>query len=210
MLCLAVLAVLLVPLIPGDSPDVAATATRATLRNLAAAVARYQADHAGRLPGPGAAGLDAGRRDAPQLRYLFLNPGPVEEWAGPGPDPSETAIASFDPRTKTGWKGPYLSGGETYPFLDGDKYGFSAWYGEPGDPCVFDSFPHPAGRRCPVVLVSRPVDGVVYSWLQSAGPNGILEVPGIMTGPPVPYGTRTVFPGFTVPVDDLICLVPAR
>ncbi|MEM7473740.1 MAG: hypothetical protein AAF483_02030 [Planctomycetota bacterium] len=88
---------------------------------------------------------------------------------------------SFDPVTKIGWRGPYLTQATgTYPDVttsDWNARNFSATYGATGDPAMIDAWGNPI-----VLQVDFDVDGSITSLesldtrLVSAGPNGTIDL----------------------------------
>ncbi len=186
---LVALAAVAIPLIGNSTGDAARTATQASLRLSAEAIQRYRAD----------------TLFTPDNNQFVIS------------DLFQRRTATYEPTTRIGWNGPYLSsGGATYTFSNADAYGFTAEFAaSPGtlEPCLYDAFPHTDGHRCPVVLVKRlnTASGKVTVWLQSAGPDGILSVPTTVSGPPVPStsgdGTDFLVGGTYTHADDLIYTV---
>lgn len=155
------LAALVVPLI-ADPPSAAQeTVTRTNMTVLRDAImGQYRIDMEKRLPRPGYYAMNnpPNRLNKPQLRYLFMNPGPT---AAPGAPESTTP--SFDPVAAKGWRGPYILQGRGTYTVDLAR-NFTRDYGETGDPCVMD------GWNNPIVIV----EVLPNDQLRSAGPDGIL------------------------------------
>lgn len=160
---LVTLAALVVPLLSNHAAPAAETVTRSNLAQIRDVLLRYRADMEKQLPRPGYSGLNTApnRPDRPQLRYLFVNPGPAV-----APGAAETTAPSFDPLANKGWRGPYMAATGTYT-VDPAR-GFTRDYGETGDPCVADGW----GR--PVVILESVAAGSVSAELRSAGPDGVL------------------------------------
>src|SRR5262245_32882600 len=81
------------------------------------------------LPRPGYYGVNSGGRpDTPQLRYLFVNPGPCV-----APGSPESTTQTYRPDCCRGWRGPYF-------LQEVGKYkvdvirGFTTDFGQDGDP----------------------------------------------------------------------------
>jgi prepilin-type N-terminal cleavage/methylation domain-containing protein len=189
MAVLVALAAVVVPLLSHSTGDAAITATQTNLRQAAEAIHRYRTD-TGITP------------DQIVIADLFQR---------------KATVQAFDTTTRIGWNGPYLSnGGSAYLYTVGDPYGFTTAFSSGSgslEPCVFDGFPHSDGHRCPIVLVkwANTSTGKFSVWLQSAGPDGILNIPNLISGPPIPNanGAGSDFPSgssFTH-VDDLTYLV---
>ncbi|MFO0802142.1 MAG: prepilin-type N-terminal cleavage/methylation domain-containing protein [Gemmataceae bacterium] len=160
------MAAVVIPLL-GDSPrDAQATVTRASMAHVRDAYIRLRVDNPFRRneSGPDTPLMPADIR----MADLFL-PRRLSDNATP-------FLRDWNPLTHTGWNGPYLKNtGATYPFpVSGtDLYGFSAMHGASNDPVLMDGFSHTDGRRCPLVFTSSPDGSMV--WVQSAGPNGVLQ-----------------------------------
>ncbi len=162
LVILAALAGLAVPLIGQLAGDSRADVTRQSLVEIRNVIANMYWDDMGkRLPRPGTAGLGGGRRDHPQMRYLFLNPD-----ANP-----EDTVRTYDPAYRLGWRGPYLMNpGGRFPVPNGN---FTDSYGLEGDPAVLDGWGKP-------IVIQNPGmtgDGSQDVRLVSAGLNGILTIP---------------------------------
>ena len=85
-----------------------------------------------------------------------------------------SALQSFNPVTRLGWRGPYLTpGGALYTIINN----FTTSYGANGDPAVADAW----GR--PIVLQIPTSGGWQYARLVSAGPNGVLDTPITVQSP---------------------------
>lgn len=161
---LAMVSGLVLPAVGHYVSDSRETVTRQDLTRLRDVVADvYWHDSYSRLPRPDLS-VSPSRTDAPQLRYLFVNRA------------TETAALSFDPEYRRGWRGPYLveQSGATYTVAA--SAGFTARYGENGDPAVWDGWGRPIVAQNPGLLA----DGRVDVRLVSAGPNGVLEIPPTM------------------------------
>ena len=159
---LAIVSGLVIPAVGhymGD--DVRDSVTRQSLvrlRDVAADI--YWHDSCGCLPRPNLA-VSPSRQDAPQLRYLFVNPD------------TETAAFCFDPEYRRGWRGPYLVERSDAPYRINTPANFTNRYGENGDPAVCDAWGRPIVVQCPGLLS----DGRWDVRLMSAGPNGVLNIP---------------------------------
>ena len=80
---------------------------------------------------------------------------------------------SFDPVTRLGWRGPYLSVSDS-SYAINPANNFTSTYGNDGDPAILDAW----GR--PIVLQVPQVNGtndIQYARLVSAGPDGIIQTP---------------------------------
>jgi hypothetical protein len=171
---------------------------------------RYMADMHdtsgdGELPQPGYAGVQQGRQlesgqpPHPQLRYLFINPGPswndsttVDSSAEtPFPSPNVTLLSPQH------WNGPYVTNqGARYKVMDptaqqagtatSDQYGVADVVGStgtvttPGDPASLDAWNNPIVIQEPTTWDSSMAVGAdprKYARLVSAGPNGVLDTP---------------------------------
>lgn len=156
---LVVLAAGMVPLFNHAADSAQSQAATATMRAVQEAIVGTPGspgyfDDLGAMPRPNL-GVEPGRVDHPQLRYLFINPA------------SASAVPNFDPRTRRGWRGPYLvSSTGTYAVDDVD--GFTRDFGETGDPSPCD----PWGK--PLVIQQAVVNGLTVWQLTSAGPDGNL------------------------------------
>lgn len=161
LIILMALASLVVPLVGNLLGDSRRDVTRESLVEMRNVIANTYWDDMGKtLPRPGAAGLAAGRRDHPQVRYLFINP---------HRSPEDT-VRDYDPAYRLGWRGPYLMNpGFRFPLPNAN---FTDYYGQEGDPAVIDGWGNPIVIQNPG-LVGPAQDVRVVS----AGPNGILNIP---------------------------------
>ena len=151
LVVLAALAGIVVPLLSGTTDMAQTRVTNANLVMVRDAILnRYRPDMLGRLPRPGQPGLDAGRPDRPQMRYLFVNPA------------TEEATETYDPLARKGWNGPYLA--RNFGTYTADPTNFTTDYGQTGDPCVTDGWGRP-------IVIREETPNVV---LRSAGPDGML------------------------------------
>lgn len=183
---LVAMAAIVVPLL-GDSPvDAQSTVTKANLVEVRDAYVRLRVENPFR-----ADGLPL-MPDQIRVGDLFTQ---------------TTLLKAWDPLAKTGWHGPYLrSTGSTYtyPTSGTDARGFTAAHGTGAVPdlCTFDAFHHADGLGRPLVLNSATDGGTLIVWVQSAGPNGVLETPA---GIPFPSDKGSDFRNgaTTVHVDDL-------
>lgn len=85
-------------------------------------------------------------------------------------------LVSYSPRTRLGWRGPYLAGGGSLYSVDSTR-GFTTDYGAPGDPVALDGWGHPIVLQVPAVAGVSEADAVRNARLVSAGPDGILQTP---------------------------------
>lgn len=106
-----------------------------------------------------------GRRDHPQIHFLFVNPD------------TGSPESTFDPVQRRGWRGRYLmqeTGRYPGPRFDGWedalKYGFTDTHGRPNDYCMLDGWGHPIvidiliqGARKTTRLLSAGSDGLIGS-----------------------------------------------
>jgi prepilin-type N-terminal cleavage/methylation domain-containing protein len=151
---LVVLAAMVVPLLSRSPEETQKQVTETNLTQLRDTIMNvYRPDMNKLLPRPGSLGLSQGRKDHPQLRYLFVNP------------KTETTQQDFDPVTRLGWRGPYLLNTPGKYAVIGT---FTKDYGEDGDPAILD------GWARPIVVQEGVVNGQPSAWLLSAGPDGIL------------------------------------
>ena len=206
LVILVALATVVVPLIGPFGSQSQAISTRENLARLQELIVnRYMVDmHDAsgnpELPRPGHKGNTDGRPNHPQLRYLFVNPGPGWSDAATTDTSAETPFASSDTTllSRRRWNGPYITHqGARYQInngtspLDATKtIGFSNVYGlgdtvdsstgeitAPGDPTVFDAWANPI-----VIQVPNTSGGTTptstdakYARLVSAGSNGVLD-----------------------------------
>jgi prepilin-type N-terminal cleavage/methylation domain-containing protein len=173
---LATLGSLLLPAVGHFVNDSRADVTRVSLARLREVIAGlYWSDANGQLPQPNP-GVSPSRVDAPQVRYLFVNPA------------TEDAAVTFNPAYKLGWRGPYVvnQSGASYRVMDptaqqhgasSDQYGVgevtSNGVTMPGDPTVLDGWGNPIVIQNPGQLA----DGRLDVRLVSAGPNGTIDTP---------------------------------
>lgn len=209
LVILVSLSTLVVPMIGPFGSQSQAVSTRENLARLQELIVnRYMTDmHAAdgtpELPRPGYRGNQDGRQNHPQLRYLFVNPGPVWTNTATTDSAAETPFASSDTTllSQRRWNGPYLTHqGAKYKINNGTSplnatktIGFSNIYGlgdtvdsstgeitSPGDPTVFDAWANPIVIQEPTTWDSTMATGAdpkKYARLVSAGPNGVLETP---------------------------------
>ena len=208
---LAALATLVVPMIGQFGSQSQASATwESMLRLQDLIVNHYMADMHdasgnGELPRPGYPGLHASggatqRLDHPQLRYLFINPGPLDtttDTSAETPFPSAN-ITLLSPRR---WNGPYVTHqGARFPGVRDPTVavaaGFDARYGigdvdsvdqtthatvvDPlGDPTVLDAWGNPIVIQVPNTSggATPTATDLMYARLVSGGPNGTLDTP---------------------------------
>jgi prepilin-type N-terminal cleavage/methylation domain-containing protein len=211
---LAALATLVVPMIGQfGSQSQAGSTWKSMIRLQELIVNHYMADMHdasgnGELPRPGYAGLigtvngstTTPRANHPQLRYLFINPGPLDfttDASAETPFPSAN-VTLLSPRR---WNGPYVThqgarySGTRDPTV-AVAAGFGAEFGvadvdgvdpttnatvvtTPGDPTVLDAWGNPIVIQVPNTSgeATPSATDVMYARLVSAGPNGKLETP---------------------------------
>ena len=119
----------------------------------------YWQDSYAQLPRPNPS-LAPARANAPQLRYLFVNP------------LTEDATITYDPACRRGWRGPYLSN-PPVRYLLTPEAGFTNLYGENGDPVLPDGWGRPLVLQYAGLLPGSRLD----VRLVSAGPDGVLTLP---------------------------------
>jgi prepilin-type N-terminal cleavage/methylation domain-containing protein len=180
------LATIVVPVIGTFGRKSQQVATRENLLRLQELlVNQYWADM-GELPRPGVKGLADGRKNHPQLRYLFVNPdSPTEEVA-------KTAGATL--LSARHWNGPYVrhAGARYQVHTEGKDDGisptFTPDYGlgddstttpsRQGDPTILDAWGRPIVLQQPYetgTLYSPSATDKTYARLVSAGPNGKID-----------------------------------
>ena len=165
---LASLATVVASQLNGRAGTAKETITRATLGNLRTAIVdNYRADQFETLPYP----VDATRNQHPQLTYLYVNPLTFVTGGVPG-----TIVWTYDPITHRGWSGPYVNNPCQYAV--NVTRGFTANYGETGDPTPLDGWGNPIVLQQPLVIgsIASPTS-LQYARLVSAGPNGVLDTP---------------------------------
>lgn len=131
----------------------------------------------------------------------------------------------WNPLTNTGWRGPYLNNPGTkyaFPTSGRDLWNYRPDHGingTDGDFCLYDGYVQNDGSLRPLVLEhaqdeAEPSQWIV--WVQSAGPNGVLERPLNNIGEPVgiPFPTQDgngtefrVNGALIATVDDLVLRV---
>ena len=82
-------------------------------------------------------------------------------------------LRNFNPVTRLGWHGPYLSSSDA-SYTVNLANNFTSAYGSDGDPAILDAW----GR--PIILQVPQVNGtneILYARLVSAGPDGIIQTP---------------------------------
>jgi prepilin-type N-terminal cleavage/methylation domain-containing protein len=160
---LAALGSLLLPAVGHFVNDSRSDVTRASLARLRDVIGLYWNDNQ-QLPQPNPR-ISPSRIDAPQVRYLFVNPA------------TEDATVTFNPVYKLGWRGPYVvaNNGSVYTI---NAAGFSEQYGETGDPAVLDGWGNPIVIQNPLTSLPGGLlpDGSLDVRLVSAGPNGIVHI----------------------------------
>ena len=196
---LAVLGSLLLPAVGHLVADSRDQVTRASLARMRDVIGLYWNDNQ-QLPRPGASAA-TNRANAPQVRYLFVNPA------------TEVATVTFDPVYQLGWRGPYVvnQSGASYKVMNptaqqggasSDQYGVgevtSNGVTTPGDPTVLDGWGNPIVIQCPSLLPGGQLtaDGALDVRLVSAGPNGIVNI-----GPTV--STAALLNGSSPAGDDI-------
>lgn len=105
-----------------------------------------------------------------QLRSLYVNPNPAQ---------------LYDPVTRRGWRGPYLlSPPNGAGYVLAPSRGFTALYGQDGDPAPLDGWGHPIVLQQPILFcgVISPSD-LANARLVSAGPNGVIDTPHGVAAP---------------------------
>jgi len=80
---------------------------------------------------------------------------------------------SFNPVTRLGWHGPYLSSG-TGRYAVNSANNFTSDYGADGDPAILDAWGRPMILQVPKV---NGTNDILYARLVSAGPDGIIQTP---------------------------------
>jgi prepilin-type N-terminal cleavage/methylation domain-containing protein len=171
LVILVALAAIVVPLagnLVGDSRE---DVTRQSLKEIRNVIANmYWDDMYESLPWPDQAVIDAGQRaNHPQLCFLLVNPETYQDENAGTADDQQT----FDPNYRRGWRGPYLTPrqGSTYG-IDASR-GFSNYYGENGDPGIFDAWGNPIVIQNPGLSPNGNEDVRIVS----AGPDGELHIP---------------------------------
>jgi prepilin-type N-terminal cleavage/methylation domain-containing protein len=203
---LASLATLVVPMIGQFGSQSQAGATwESMIRLQDLIVNHYMADMHdstgnGELPRPGYAGLNpatgsTARQNHPQIRYLFINPGPWWNDSVTVDPMAETPFPSANTITLSPqhWNGPYVTHqGARYKVMDptqqaagatSDQYGVADVVDStgaittPGDPTVLDAWGRPVVVQVPNTSGgSTPsATDLMYARLVSAGPNGTLD-----------------------------------
>jgi len=135
--------------------------TQQSLTGLRDTIAQiYWQDSYQTLPRPNMS-VSPSRQNAPQLRYLFVNP------------QTEDATMQYDPVYRRGWRGPYLIWRNGSFYTINAASNFTEQYGENGDPTVLDGWGNPIVLQNPGVAA----DGSQDVRLVSAGPDGVLNTP---------------------------------
>jgi len=163
---LVVLAGLAVPLFSDTADNARETVTLASMTQMSDVIlGPYRRDNEKRLPRPGyfAQHNPSLRGNFPQVRYLFINPGPVT-----APGMPETVLTTYDPVARKGWRGPYLQNSAGKYRVDLSR-NFTQTFGENDDPAVLDGWGHPI-----VIVEAAGVDGLMHAELRSAGKDGVL------------------------------------
>jgi type II secretory pathway pseudopilin PulG len=86
-----------------------------------------------------------------------------------------SGAALYNPVTRLGWHGPYLSG-DTGSFQTNVGTGFTTNYGAASDPAPLDAWRNP-------IVIQIPSDPT-YARLVSAGPDGTIQTPLTVLDPP--------------------------
>jgi prepilin-type N-terminal cleavage/methylation domain-containing protein len=186
------LATIIVPVIGHLGRKSQELATRENLLRLQDLVTnQYRADM-GELPRPNLT-VSPGRKNHPQLRYLFVNPDTEDI----------TNLAGTTLSSARQWKGPYVRhGGAKYQIDNNtspdpakgevnrkytDAYGLSDEWStatppvltSPGDPTILDAWGRPIVLQEPSTgtLYTPDATDKTYARLVSAGPNGIIDTP---------------------------------
>jgi len=158
---ISILATLILPAVGNFLGESRADVTRVSLTRLRDVIAEtYWPDNRSTLPRPGLP-LQGSRQNAPQLRYLFVNP------------QTEDTIVTFDPTARLGWRGPYMVDRNDSLYTINTATGFTEQYGENGDPAVLDGW----GRAIVLQNPGTLSDGRQDVRLVSAGPDGIVNIP---------------------------------
>lgn len=160
LVLLVALAGILVPIFGNVTDDAAMQTTQASLVAIRDAVVRSWTDTKYvSLPGSGGSPpTEAEETERFHIRWLFNSP------------VSGVATSDFDPDSRIGWNGPYLTQFTGRYAID-DSRNLTATYGSDNDPSVLDSF---TGTPIVVQVVgaSTPYDVRIVS----AGPNGIVDI----------------------------------
>lgn len=136
------------------------TLIRASLSQLRTVILdSYYHDQFDTLPYP----LDPSRLAYPQLVWLLVNPNPG---------------TPYDPVARRGWRGPYLLPPVGSQYVIDATRGFTAQYGENGDPALLDGWRRPIVLQQPVTIGSAAsASDLRFARLVSAGANGVLDTP---------------------------------
>lgn len=202
LVILVALGGLLVPTFSGLGDQARRDATTTTLSRVAQAIVgadgyqevmRYARDdddsvfvgHGTGLPWPSPDEVTAGRADHPQLRYLFNMPTGLLDYDS---DAAPGAVQFYDPVSRVGWRGPWLSVTTATAYTVNAADGFTDVYGQGdggGGPAVDDDLAPLDGWGNPVViqLPNADPDEVDNVRLVSAGPDRVLDTPGDVLTP---------------------------
>ena len=83
---------------------------------------------------------------------------------------------SFNPVTRLGWRGPYLSASDG-SYAVNLANNFTSTYGNDGDPAILDAWGRPVILQVPQVSGASLGDEIKNARLVSAGPDGIIQTP---------------------------------
>lgn len=169
---LMILGTLVVPMVGDRLGQSREDATRQSLLRLREVIVDTYHGDMNDVPRPGPFSLDAGRLNAPQLVYLFVNP----ETHGDQNPLTRDYDTTFDPISRLGWRGPYLQHqGDGFVYTVDATRGFDSRYGEPGDPAVLDGWGNPIVLQEPTAAGATEYDLRRHTRLVSAGPNGVID-----------------------------------
>lgn len=171
LVIIGTLAGLVVTQVGGSVERAESDSTQSVMRTVHEAIDGYINDN-GDILMPNPVMKELARQNAPQLRYLFINPD------------TETPEPTYDPHMAMGWRGPYIKTNLNQIYLTdaeaasrdaAERSGFTGEYGLNDDPSVLDGWANPLVIHYEdVTYVSGgPVWRVHY--LTSAGPDGALE-----------------------------------
>ena len=85
-------------------------------------------------------------------------------------------LQSFNPVTRLGWRGPYLSSSDASYAVNSAK-NFTTAYGNTGDPTIPDAWGRPIILQVPQVAGASHSEEALNARLVSAGPDGIIQTP---------------------------------
>jgi prepilin-type N-terminal cleavage/methylation domain-containing protein len=167
---LAVLAGIVLPLLSHTGDDAAITTTQTTLAAIRDAIA-------GSAPGKPGYLADMGAMPA-SLRDLYATP---------------AGATAFDPQTRRGWHGPYLTGPtKVFTQVDWQRLPASVQpYVTVGDPVPIDAWGRPIVFQVPAGAAAP--DQKQYARLISTGSDGVLQTPaGVLYPTPAQRGDDLV------------------